>query len=86
MWVDRGQSDGNGYTVLIKFKQSFFLLLLANMIKSLLKMKLKYVTVMVRYCHNVHVYVTEPTDGECSVIWKHYIVRILLQYSHHCVP
>lgn len=35
-------------------------------------------------CHNM--YATEPTDGECSIIWKHYIVRVLLQYSHHSVP
>ena len=32
------------------------------------------------------VYATEPTDGECSIIWKHYFVRVLLQYSHHSVP
>ena len=85
MSADRGQSDGNGYIVLIKFKQSFFLLLSANMTKFLLKMKLKYVTVVVTDIV-IMCYVTEPTDGECSIIWKHYIVGVLLQYSDHSVP
>lgn len=85
MLVDRDQNGGNGYTVLIKYKQSSSLLLLVSTIRSLPRMRLKCVTITVCVCHIAVCCLTEPPNGECGFIWKHYFIRVLLQYCHYSV-